>query len=104
MRSAVSRRISNLEALLPVPLTAKGFTSRAHRVATNLGVSVAAARDKLLADLSDGELAALGAEFERVAFGSDIAARDAAKREVFAAAGCPVLDKDDSPGAEECTW
>ncbi len=60
--------------------------------------------DTLLKDLNDGELASLGAEFEQIAFGSDIAARDAAKREVFAAAGCPVLDNDNSPAAEECTW
>ncbi len=46
--------------------------------------------DTLLKDLSDGELASLGAEFEQIVFGSDTAARDAAKREVFAAAGYPI--------------
>ena len=43
----------------------------------------------LLKDVSDGELESLAAEFERLAFGSDTVARDAAKRKVFAATGYP---------------
>ena len=54
--------------------------------------------DKLLKDLSDDELASLEAEFEQIAFGSDTAARDAAKREVLAAAGYPVWS---TPSVEE---
>jgi hypothetical protein len=46
--------------------------------------------DTLLKDLSDGELDSLEAEFEQIVFGSDTAARDAAKRQVLAAAGYPV--------------
>ena len=54
--------------------------------------------DTLLKRLSDGELASLEAEFEQIVFGSDTAARDAAKREVLAAAGYPVWS---SPPVEE---
>ena len=45
--------------------------------------------EALVRNVSDDELERLSAELERIAFGDDIAARDAAKREAFAAAGCP---------------
>jgi hypothetical protein len=100
----IDRRLSRLEESIPVALTAATFAARAHGLAKRSRLSISSAMDTLLKDLSDGELASLGAEFEQVAFGSDLAARDAAKREVFAAAGCPVLDKHDPPGVEECIW
>jgi hypothetical protein len=40
-------------------------------------------------NLSDAELDTLTAEFERIVFGADTAARDAATRETLAAAGYP---------------
>jgi hypothetical protein len=42
-----------------------------------------------ISKVSDDELESLEAEFERMAFGDDTVARDAAKREVLAAAGYP---------------
>jgi len=45
--------------------------------------------DRLFKDLSDSELASLGAELERIVFGSDTATRDAARRATLAAAGFP---------------
>jgi hypothetical protein len=48
-----------------------------------MGAGLEAAIATLLRDLSDSELASLGAEVEQVMFGSDIAARDAAKRKVL---------------------
>lgn len=46
-------------------------------------VTVDAAFRSLLPALSDDELDSLAGEFEQIAFGGDIAARDAAKREVL---------------------
>jgi hypothetical protein len=40
-------------------------------------------------DLSDAELYSLTAEFERIVFGADTTARNAARRETLAAAGYP---------------
>jgi len=75
---------------MPVPLNAERFLARASQLARRSGVSTSSAMDKLFKDLSDSELDSLGAELERIVFGSDTAARDAAKREVLAAAGFPV--------------
>jgi hypothetical protein len=43
----------------------------------------------VLKEVGDSELDFLASELERIAFGDDTAARDAAKREVLAAAGYP---------------
>jgi hypothetical protein len=52
-------------------------------------VSVGDAKTNFLKDVSDSELESLSAEIERTAFGSDTAARDAAKRTFFDEAGYP---------------
>lgn len=84
----VKRRLDYLEESLP--LNAERFITRACRLARRSGVSTSSAMDTLLKDLSDSEFHSLGAELEQIVFGSDTAARDAAKREVLAAAGLPV--------------
>jgi hypothetical protein len=101
MLSSIRRRLSRVEEALPVPLTAATFTTRAYRLARRSGMSTSSAMDTLLEDLSDGELASLGAELEQIAFGSDTAARDAAKREVLAAAGYPVWSGPPAAGSSD---
>jgi hypothetical protein len=86
----LERRLSRLEESIPLPLTAATFTTRAYRLARRSGLSTSSAIDTLLKDPSDSELDSLGAELEEIVFGPDMAARDAAKREVLAAAGYPV--------------
>jgi hypothetical protein len=46
----------------------------------------------------------LAAEFEQIVYGSDTAARDAAKREVFAAAGFPVWNDLPAKGSRDEKW
>jgi hypothetical protein len=70
-------------------MTAERFYARAQQYAKHKGVSVGDAMTNLLKEVSDGELESLEAEFEQMAFGSDTAARDAAKRAFFAEAGYP---------------
>ena len=53
--------------------------------------------ESLISKVSDDELERLTAEFERLAYGSDTVARDAAKRAFFAEAGYP----DWNPPVEE---
>jgi pantoate kinase len=97
MRSAIAQRVTRLEESI-LPLTASALMDRARKLARRRGLSLSAARDSLIAKATDSELKALAAEFEQIVFGSDTAARDAAKREVFAAAGIP--DWSVSPDAK----
>jgi hypothetical protein len=55
----------------------------------------------LAKDLSDNELDSITAGCERLAFGSDTAARDAAKRETYAAAGYPVWNLPSEESRDE---
>jgi len=90
MLRTVRRRVSRIEESIPGPTTAERFITRAHRLAKRTGGNFQSAISTLARDLSDVELDSVTGEFERIAFGSDTAARDAAKREAFAAAGyCP---------------
>jgi hypothetical protein len=98
MLSSIRRRLTRVEEFLPLPLTAERFYARARQYAKHKGVSIGDAMTKLLKDVSDGELESLEAEFEQMAFGSDTAARDAAKRAFFAEAGYPDWT---SPPVEE---
>jgi hypothetical protein len=96
MLRGLEHRLARIEASIPVPVTAAHFLARARQHARRTGVDVESAIATLAKDLSDAELDSITAEFEQVAFGSDTAARDAAKREALAAAGyCPDLDKQD---------
>jgi hypothetical protein len=89
MLRGVRRRISHLEESIPLAITAERFLARAHGYARRAGGSVESAIATIAQELSDSELHSLTDEFEQIAFGSDIAARDAAKREVYAEAGYP---------------
>ena len=96
MQRGMARRIAKLaEAVLP--LSAAVFVARVRTHARQKRMDYWAAFDAMVRTVSDDELERLAAEFERIAFGDDIAARDAAKLEVFAAAGIP----DWNPRAEE---
>ena len=96
MQRHLARRIESLEQSI-LPLTASVFLERVRMHARRSGKSFGAAMDSLVSKVSDDELERLTAEIEWLAFGDDIAARDAAKRETLAAAGCPVWNL---PGEE----
>jgi hypothetical protein len=89
MLRSVRRRITILERSIPVPLTAAIFSARVEKHAHQTGASWDTAFQSLISKVSDDELDRLATEFERLAFGDDIAARDAAKRAFFAGAGYP---------------
>jgi hypothetical protein len=97
MQRCIGRRIASLEQSI-LPLTTSVFLERARKQARRRGMSLGSAMDLLIAKASDDELERLTEEFECLAFGSDTAARDAAKREVLAAAGYPDWT---SPPVEE---
>ena len=96
MQRHLARRIESLEQSI-LPLTASVFFDRVRKHARRSGKSFDSAMQALVSKASDDELERLEAEFERMAFGDDTAAQDAAKREVFAAAGYP----DWNPPGEE---
>jgi len=79
----VSRRLDRIELAIPLPITRERFVARVRQHTQRTGAGLEAAIATLLRDLSDRQLASLGAEVEQVMFGSDIAARDAAKRKVL---------------------
>jgi hypothetical protein len=97
MQRHFERRIASLEEFI-LPLSASVFLERAREQARRRGTSLGSAIDSLISKASDDELERLAAELERLAFGSDTAARDAAKRKVLAAAGYPDWT---SPPVEE---
>lgn len=101
MLHSIRRRLSRVEESLPLPITADRFQARVHRLAKCNSGNFDSARADLLKNLSDGELDSLTAELEQIAFGSDTAARDAAKREALAAAGYPAWDPSDEEPREE---
>jgi hypothetical protein len=80
---SISRRLDRIELAIPLPITRERFVARVRQCIQRTGAGLEAAIATLLRDLSDSELASLGAEVEQVMFGSDIAARDAAKRKVL---------------------
>lgn len=84
MLRGVSRRISTLERSIPLAMTAELFWAHAEKYARRNGTSCEAATEALAAALSDDELDRLTSEFEQIAFGSDIAAREAAKCQALA--------------------
>ncbi len=104
MTRGVKRRLAQIEELMPLPINAERFVARARRRARRTGKNVEASMAAVAQELSDAELESVAAELEKIVFGSDTAARDAAKREVFAAMGCPDLDKNNLNGTEACAW
>jgi hypothetical protein len=101
MLSSIRRRLSRVEESLPIPITAERFYARAQLQAKRTGGTVGDAIGTLAMDLSDGELESITTQFEQLAFGSDTAARDAAKRETLAAAGYPVWNLPGEESREE---
>ena len=101
MMHSIRRRLSRVEEFLPLPMTAERFYARAQQRARRTGGSVEDAIATLAKELSDDELDCIAAAFEQIAFGSDTAARDAAKREVFAAAGYPVWNLPSGESRDE---
>jgi hypothetical protein len=89
MQRGIARRIGSLEEFL-LPLSAGVFLARVRTHARRTGTRFWSAFDSLISKASDDELDLLAIEFERIAFGEDTAARDAAKREVLVAAGYEV--------------
>ena len=87
MQRGIGRRITILERSIPVLMTADLFLARAEKHARRTGTNLETAIQSVVASVTDDDLDRLAAEFERMAFGDDFAARDAAKRKVFAAAG-----------------
>jgi hypothetical protein len=89
MLRSLKGRIAVLERSIPVPLTAAIFSARVDKHAHQTGESWDTAFQSLISKVSDDELDRLATGFERMTFGDDIAARDAAKRAFFAEAGYP---------------
>jgi len=79
----VTRRLDRIELAIPLPITRERFIARVHQQIQRTGAGLEAAIATLLRDLSDSQLDSLRAEFELIMFGSDVAARDAAKRKVL---------------------
>ena len=83
MLRAINRRIARVEQIMPIPVSRERFLARVRKEMERTGERVESSIATLLRDLSDSELDSLRAEVEQVMFGSDIAARDAAKRKVL---------------------
>ena len=101
MLNTIKRRLSRVEEFLPLPITVERFYARVQRRARRKGESFGSAMTDVLREVGDSELDFLAAELERIAFGSDTAARDAAKREVLAAAGYSSWIPPDEESMEE---
>ena len=79
MLRAVGHRITILERFAR-GLTADVFMARAEKLARRMGTDYRAAVAKLGNELDDYDLDRLIAELERMVYGDDTAARDAARR------------------------
>jgi len=71
-------------------LTADVFMARAEKLARRMGTDYRAAVAKLGEELDDYDLDRLIAELERMVYGGDTAARDAARRRAFETARLAV--------------
>jgi hypothetical protein len=83
MLRTIERRLSWLEGLIPIPLTAERFVAKAHQLASRSGVSVWSALVTLAGDLSVVELETILGEPDH----SKPAKREAAKRRALMLAG-----------------
>lgn len=84
MRSSVSHWITKLEWAYQYPPEARLFFERAAAYAGRTCCNFETAAAFVASRASDQELDVLAEQLERIAFGDDMAARDAAKRETFA--------------------
>jgi hypothetical protein len=95
MQRGIARRIGSLEGFL-LPLSASVFIARVRTHARRTGTSFGSALDSLISKVSDDEFDLLATELERIAFGDDTAARDAAKREAgYEVLGPPAVELAD---------
>ena len=93
---------NTVRKLVPVQIeTADLFLARAEKHARRAGTSLETAIQSLVGSVTDGDLHCLAAEFERIAFGDDLAARDAAKREALVAAGYSVWNLPGEASGDE---
>jgi hypothetical protein len=79
----ISRRLDRIELTIPLPVTRERFFAHVRQHIQRTGASLEAALATLVRDLSDNELDSLCIEFEQILFGSDVAARDAARQAVL---------------------
>ncbi len=79
MLDRVKRRMSYLERVMPVPLTAQRFHEQVEQWARRMGVNCEVAADSLLAELSDDDLHRLQEELQQIALGGKTTG-DAVKR------------------------
>jgi hypothetical protein len=79
----ISRRITRVEQTIPIPMTRDRLVALVHQAMMRTGESVDSVIGALIKDLGDRELDSLRAECEHAMFGSDVAARDAWRREIF---------------------
>jgi hypothetical protein len=84
MPSSLSDRIARLERCSQFPPEARLFLERAYAHARRTYCSFGEAAKFVAGKVGDQELEILAEQFERIVFGSDTAARDAAKQEAFA--------------------
>ena len=92
----VSRRISTLDRFIPLPMRADVFLRRAEKHARVTGTSFEASVQSLLVEANDDELDRLTSELEKMAFGGNNAARDAAKGRALLYPGEDLLCLADS--------
>jgi hypothetical protein len=80
MTRNISRRLDRIELAIPLPITRDRFVALVHRDMKRTGESLESVIGALIKDLGDQELDSLRAECEYAMFGSDVAARDAARQ------------------------
>jgi hypothetical protein len=83
MLRTIYRRIARVEQTIPIPMTRDRFVALVHRDMKRTGENLEPVIAALIKDFGDQELDSLRAECEHVMFGSNVAARDAWRREVL---------------------
>ena len=83
MLCSINRRIARIEQTIPIPMTRDRLVALVHRDMKRTGEGLESVIGTLIKDLGDRELDSLRAECEQAMFGSDVAARDAWRREVL---------------------
>jgi hypothetical protein len=83
MMRSIGRRLNRVEQAVPIPMTRDRLVALVHRDLKRTGESVDSVIGALIKDLGDRELDSLHAECEHAMFGSNVAARDAWRREVL---------------------
>ncbi len=68
MTRNISRRLDRIESAIPLPITRERFVARVRQHIQRTGAGLESAIATLLTDLSNSQLASLGAEFEQVMF------------------------------------